>query len=203
MRPLLLWMQNMNFVSHSMLFPPSSADEGIKSVPSVCMCVCQRFPDWPVWCTGPKWVWGLNLDNILNDSEAQDCRSEVKVTELKNVIFEFSDMLTCAGSLCHVIRHHVTSWRDVMSLGKNTDKEGKMPSMLRPLCVRNQEKIDDICTETSYNHRHTTIFICFQASVVMHHTHMVYHEVQTVKQTNMYGQASCLYSLLLIMPWLM
>ena len=49
--------------------------------------------------------------------EFKDHGSKGKVVRLKNVIFGFLDGLTCAGSLCHVIRCHatMTSQHDVMS----------------------------------------------------------------------------------------
>ena len=77
------------------LFPPASAVEGIKSVPSVCVCVClsvcERSHGWTIWHADPKFGGGVDLDNISDEFKDQGHRSKVKVARLKNVISEVSD----------------------------------------------------------------------------------------------------------------
>ncbi len=45
----------------------------------------------------PKYGGGIDFDNVLGKLKGH--RSQVKVAGLKNVIFGFSDRLTCAGVL--------------------------------------------------------------------------------------------------------
>ena len=51
-----------------------------------------------------KFGGGIDLDNISDKFKSQGHRSKVKVARLKNMIFEFSDRLTWAGS------YHMTTY---------------------------------------------------------------------------------------------
>ncbi len=77
---------NRNLHQWGITFPPVSAVKGIISVPS------ERSRGWTVWCTDPKFGGGVDHDMV------------------ENMIFVFSDGLTCACSLCHVMRHHGVIW---------------------------------------------------------------------------------------------
>ncbi len=110
---------------HGLLFPPASAVEGIKSVPSVCVCVCQLSRDWTVWHTDPKFGMGVDTDNISDEFKGQGHSSKVKVARLKNVILEFlmgrhvqiHFVMTYNDMKCHGVtsRCHMTSRRDIMA----------------------------------------------------------------------------------------
>ncbi len=99
-------------------FPPASAVEGIKSVPSVCACVClsviQRSHGWTVWHTDPKFDGGVNLDNISDEFEGQGHRSKVKVARTKKRDFRSFSWVNYTEPVCHDTWHHVTSRHDVM-----------------------------------------------------------------------------------------
>ena len=85
----------------------SDAVEVIKSVSSVCvcicasvcLCVCQRSHCWTVGPMNLKFGVGMNLHNILDEFKGQGHRSKFKVTILKNVIF------TWTYDLCVSIHH--------------------------------------------------------------------------------------------------
>ena len=82
---------------YSFLFPPASAVEVIKSVPSVCLCicasvcvfVCQRSHGWMVWHADPEFG-GMYIDHHSDEFEGQGLRSKVKVIRWKNMIFGVS-----------------------------------------------------------------------------------------------------------------
>ena len=71
-------------------FPPAQVVEGIKSV--LCSCVCvSALPAEPFDIRTQNSVEGLTL--IIS---RMSLKVEVKVASLKNMIFGFSDGLTCA-----------------------------------------------------------------------------------------------------------
>ncbi len=91
------------------LFPPTSAVEGINSVPSVCLLLSaltgESF-DLQTW----NLAWGMTLVTARMSLK-------IKVATLKKVNFELFDGVTCvdcADPFCHVIWGHVMSQRDVM-----------------------------------------------------------------------------------------
>ncbi len=127
-------------------FPPASAVEGIKSVPCVCVSVCQLVG---ALMAEPFDVRTQNLVSWLTLTMSR-MSSKVKVIgqSSRSPCYKklFSDVfygVMYVDPVCHdTWRHgttagrHVTSWYDVMTsqhdvltsfwrlLGKNTDKEG-------------------------------------------------------------------------------
>ena len=106
-----------------------SAVEGIKSVPCICVSICYHSHDWTVWDT--------NLKFGVDKFEGQSHRSKIKVTILKNVIFELFDgvaWVDCTNTFCDdMMSCDVTIWSLLGVIwvveglsSKNTDKEGMM-----------------------------------------------------------------------------
>ncbi len=111
-------IMKLRFWWRMILFPPASAVEGIKSVPSVCpsvrLPVIQHSHGWTVWHTDLKFGGAVDLDNISDEFEGQGQRSRSPGWKTWFPKFQMAELHRASLSW-HLTSCDVTAWRHVTS----------------------------------------------------------------------------------------